>query len=172
MQIWLLWEIVGHITGCARRPWLQRFFMAITALAILGSLLISFYAPSPRLDYPVARLATAIDRTLWLAWCLLFTTLAASADLVGLKWRRQVMGITVGFVVQAIASTFYSWLLTAPNAPALDAMKNCAALLSLAIWAHALCEPLYLSPSPSARAIFETTLRQFGTTEEGMNNVR
>lgn len=161
LEIWMVWQIAGRITGCARRPWLQRVLLAATCAALGTAVLISLHAPAPQFPHPVMRIVTAIDRTLGLGWCLLFTALTASADLVGLKWRRQIIGITLGFMVQAVAGTIYSWLITASNTMALDVMTNCASLLSLCIWALALREAPYLILSPAGRATLETTLRQF-----------
>jgi hypothetical protein len=138
LQIWLLWEVACRITGCSDRPWMRWSFAAFAGAAIAGAILISRHADSPFFLHPVMRMVTIIDRTIWLAWCLLFVALTVSADLVGLKWRRQIIGITLGFVVQAVAGTSYSWLLTATSTAALDALTNCAWIVSLAIWALAL----------------------------------
>lgn len=161
LQGWMIWEIAGRVTGCERSTWLRFTFAGIAAISITAALLISLHARAPLLDWAVTRVVTAIERTLWLAWCLLFAALTASADLVGLRWRRQIIGITLGFVVQAVAGTIYSWLITASNTAALDVLTNCASLISLCIWALALREAPYLILSPSGRATLETTLRQF-----------
>lgn len=167
LQIWLLWEVAGRITGCADRPWLRWSFALIACAATAGALLISHHARTPGFMHPVMRMVMVIDRTAWLAWCLLFVGLTLSADLVGLKWRRQVIGITLGFVVQAVSGTFYSWLLTAANLATLDALTNCAWMVSLGIWALALREPLLLLLTPALEAAFENSLRQLGTTQKG-----
>lgn len=166
LQGWMIWEIAGRITGCGRSMWFRGGFLLTAAAAIAAALLISLHVPAPLFLHPVTRVVAAVDRTIWLTWCLLFVVLTASADLVGLKWRRQVMGITSGFVVQAVAGTLYSWLITASNTAALDAVANCASLLSLCIWALAFREAPFLILTPEVRTAFEATLRQFETIEK------
>jgi hypothetical protein len=169
LQIWLLWEVVSRITGCSDRPWLRWSFAAIAVVAAMGAIVISHHARTPGFIYPMMRTVTIIDRTTWLAWCLLFVGLTVSADVVGLKWRRQIIGITLGFVVQAVAGTIYSWLLAATNTAALDTITDCAWVVSLAIWAHALRESPLLLLTPALEAAFENSLRQLETTQEEVN---
>lgn len=167
LQIWLLWEVVSRITGCSDRPWLRWSFAIIAAAAALGALVISHHARMPAFMHRVMRMGILVDRTIWLAWCLLFVGLTVSADVIGLKWRRQIIGITLGFVVQAVAGTFYSWLLTATNTTSLDALTNCAWIVSLGIWALALREPPLLLLTPALEAAFENSLRLLETTSKG-----
>lgn len=166
LQIWLLWEIVSRITGCSDRLWLRWSFALIACVAAAAALLISHHARTPGFIHPVMRMVMVIDRTIWLTWCLLFFGLTLSADLVGLKWRRQIIGITLGFVVQAVAGTFYSWLLTSANTAALDALTNSAWVVSLGIWALALRESPLLLLTPALEAAFESSLRQLETTRK------
>ncbi|MFL6427846.1 MAG: hypothetical protein ACJ71S_06350 [Acidobacteriaceae bacterium] len=166
LQIWLLWEIVSRITGCSDRPWLRWAFAVIAVSAALGAVAISHHARTPLFVHPVMRIVTVIDRTIWLAWCLLFLGLTVSADLVGLKWRRQIIGISLGFVVQAVAGTSYSWLLTSANTATLDALSYSAWIVSIAIWAFALRESPLLLLTPALEAAFESSLRQLETTRK------
>lgn len=169
LQVWLLWEVVSRITGCADRPWLRCGFTLLTAVSAVGAFYVSSHAAMPEFTYPVMRAVTVIDRTLWLTWCLLFVGLTVSVDIVGLKWRRQIIGITLGFVLQAVAGTFYSWLLSANTVSALDTFTSVAWLLSVIVWALALREPLLLLLTPALEAAFENSIRQLETTHKGVN---
>jgi hypothetical protein len=140
LQFWILVAIVRKLIGVSDR-WRRGVLFSLAGLGtvfLFLSAAVTLSVPSP-FHLQLTRVVTSLDRCVSLAFCILFVFIAFSLDALGLRWRREVLLIGLGFAIHAMISTCFAWSITLFsistahwNIPSL--IRDAVNLLAVAIW--------------------------------------
>lgn len=140
-QFGILWGMVRSLLGISSR-WRRALLKLIVALAVASLAFSGWVTMSVRSPFylEVTRVVTSLDRWAALGFCILFVFVAFSLDLLGLKWRREVLSVGLGFALQSVSSTCFVWIITLVpiscwRIPSL--VRDLIDLVAIAIWISA-----------------------------------
>ncbi|WP_446744316.1 hypothetical protein [Silvibacterium acidisoli] len=139
IAIFILWSVVGSLTGVNRRVRgiLARAFSVLVAISLVASGMMAART-SPLFYLQITREALSIHSGLSLAWCLAFLAVACSSAIAGLYWRREVLTIAFGWAMNAVAQLLCSWFVSSTGMAHWDIAFNLNGsfyLVTLISWA-------------------------------------
>ena len=143
-QFWILGKIVQDVSGLTGkwRSLVRGGFLLTSAFTLAVSCLLAFSVHS---SFPseFTRTVLYLDRSISFAWVLAFFAVIASADFIGLWWRRETFVLAAGFAFARIVESLCAYLATSPSQWSIASnVSNACYLLTLTYWAFKLRPPV------------------------------
>jgi len=135
LGIWVIAEISCELFGISPtvRAW-TRALAFLLALTGFGLLIVTLNPPDIPFGEQVTCFSIHISRAAHTASLGTFLLMALLSDILGLRYRRHLLGISIGFAVESCAETSLTWLLGIFPAPMLSDARGALYLLALLIW--------------------------------------
>lgn len=166
LEVWIMVQIGLALAGVSPRSRrLIRTLVPLIALTLgTAAVAYAFYENLPnyaRICYVV----THVDQGISFAWLGVLLLVLIPAEIFGIQWSHGVRGIAIGFALEVIATSSYTWLtLNSVDVLLLSRIKSVIYLASLAIWGASLNpskEPDYSHVLPRVREYLAAFLHIF-----------
>jgi hypothetical protein len=114
MQVCILIQIACRLCGIS--PSFRKALRWVVSAAATASLFLAYsLASQVRHDafVQIMQEVLLVERTVSIAWCLTFLLIAFTAGFAGLRWRRELLGVSSAFALEATGNALLAWALTA-----------------------------------------------------------
>jgi hypothetical protein len=139
----ILWSIANRLIG-VNAKWRRGLFVGMIILSVVALLISGLSVANAPIPYylAVTRFVMAIDRWISLTACLLFVFIVYAFDVLGIKWRHEVLAIGFGFALQGTVLAIFAWIAsstafsqTTLQIPSI--IRDLLNLAAVAVWIYA-----------------------------------
>lgn len=163
LRIWIIAELAARACAGHRTQMAARLTVVTIAVLLCGvSAVVSSHTPLEYGDWWMRAVVT-FGRAVSLTWITCFVIVGLIGEFFGIGRTRRETLLAAGLSLQAAGELGVSWLLgLTPDITSVSDIQDALYVLSLGLWARALCSSRMISPEiPNIRQLKEIAVPFF-----------